>query len=160
MSRSPGADLPSPSLFFDVYALGSSIRQLLAEEMADSPLTPEDYAIYSAVFEEDRISPTRMARLLAMPLTTVMDHIARLERRGHARRTVDPRDRRATLVGLTANGQAAHRAANRFFERAYAAFAAELDMEEAAVARMMASLRGAVERARAGVSPAKSTTRP
>jgi DNA-binding MarR family transcriptional regulator len=148
MSRRDGAELPSPSLFFDVYALGGAIRELMAEAMANSPLSPEDYAIYSAIFEEERISPTRMARLLAMPLTTVMDHIARLERRGHATRTTDPRDRRATLVTLTAGGLASHRAANRYFERAYAAFAASLETDEETAGLWLATIRRAVEKAR------------
>src|SRR5690349_15738534 len=103
------------SLFFDVFALGHSIGRLLAVAMADSPLTPEDYAIYSAIFEDERITPTALARRLGMPLTTAMDQVARLESRGHARRSPDPRDGRASLITLTAQGLAAHRDANRFF---------------------------------------------
>src|SRR5215210_6312174 len=94
----------SPSLFFEVYALGQAVRRLLAQQMAQSPLTPEEYALYSAIFEDERLTPTRMARRLGLPLTTVMDHLARLEARGHVRRTVSASDRRATMVNLTAAG--------------------------------------------------------
>ena len=45
--------LSSPSLFFEVYALGQAVRRLLAVAMVDSPLTPEEYAIYSAIFEDE-----------------------------------------------------------------------------------------------------------
>jgi DNA-binding MarR family transcriptional regulator len=142
----------SPSVFFEVYALGQSIRRLLATAMADSPLTPEQYAIYSAIFEDEQITPTGMALRLGVPLTTVMDHVARLEEAGHARRTVDPRDRRATLVTLTANGLAAHRDANRYFERAYASCAKELAVDEATATRWLGVIRDAVDSALAASS--------
>ena len=135
------------SLFFDVYALGHSIGRLLATSMAESPLTPEDYAIYSAIFEDERITPTALSRLLGMPLTTVMDQVARLESRGHARRSVDPRDRRASLITLTAQGLAAHRDANRHFERGYAAFADALSVDESTAAEWLRVIRSAVEAA-------------
>ena len=48
------------SIFFDVYALGQSISRLLATAMADSPLTPEEYALYSAIFEDEQITPTAL----------------------------------------------------------------------------------------------------
>lgn len=138
----------SPSLFFEIHALGQAVRRLLASAMADSPLTPEEYAIYSAIFEDEQITPTGMAKRLGIPLTTAMDHVTRLELRGHARRTVDARDRRATLVTLTANGLAAHREANRHFERAYAAFVAELPLNQATAGRWLATISDAVDSAR------------
>ena len=137
--------LSSPSIFFEVYALGQAVRRLLAEAMADSPLTPEEYAIYSAIFEDELLTPTRMARRLGLPLTTTMDHVARLEARGHVRRTVSAADRRATVVSLTASGLAAHREANRFFERAYDLFVRALAVDEATATTSLAVIRDAVE---------------
>ena len=140
-------ELSSPSLFFEVYALNQAIGRLLGVAMASSPLTPEEYAIYSAVFEDERITPTRMARRLGMPLTTVMDHVARLETRGHARRTVSATDRRATLVNLTGSGLAVHREANRYFERAYALFARALSVDGPNATRSLGVIRDAVDSA-------------
>jgi DNA-binding MarR family transcriptional regulator len=142
----------SPSVFFEMYALGGSIRELLATAMAKSPLRPDEYALYSAIFEDERITPTRLARRQGVPLTTAMDQIARLERRGHARRIADPRDGRARLVTLTANGLAAHRAANAHFEAAYAAFADALPIPEESATRTLRAIRGAVESARESLS--------
>lgn len=149
--------LSSPSLFFEVYALGQAVRRLLADAMASSPLTPAEYAIYSAIFEDERLTPTRMARRLGMPLTTAMDHIARLEALGHVRRTVSATDRRATLVSLTASGLAAHRAANHNFERAYEGFLAELEIDEMDATKTLVSLREAVEQALARATPRGQT---
>ena len=149
-----GGQPSSPSVFFEAYALNQSIRRLLAVAMADSPLTPEQYAIYSAIFEDEQITPTRMAERLGTPLTTVMDHVARLERLGHVRRNVDPRDRRSTLITLTANGLAAHREANSYFERAYDDFAKVLSTNEATATRWLGEIRDAVETALAAESVA------
>jgi DNA-binding MarR family transcriptional regulator len=147
VTDSPDRQPSSPSVFFEAYALNQSIRRLLAVAMVDSPLTPEQYAIYSAIFEDEQITPTRMAERLGSPLTTVMDHVARLERLGHVLRTVDPRDRRATLITLTANGLAAHREANSYFERAYANFSSALSTDEATATRWLGEVRDAVETA-------------
>lgn len=143
----PEERLFSPSLFFEIYALNQAIGRLLTVAMVGSPLTPEEYAIYSAIFEDELITPTRMAHRLGMPLTTVMDQIARLQARGHARRTVSDADRRATLVSLTASGLAAHRGANRYFQRAYETFLAELDLDESDATNILVTIRQAVEEA-------------
>ena len=153
-------ELSSPSLFFEVYALNQAIGRLLGVAMASSPLTPEEYAIYSAVFEDERITPTRMARRLGTPLTTVMDQIARLEARGHARRTVSATDRRASLVSLTATGMAAHRDANRYFEQAYDLFARALSVDEAKATESLNMLRDAVEAAIASAQQGAATNPP
>jgi DNA-binding MarR family transcriptional regulator len=76
-----------------------------------------------------------------------MDQVARLEANGHARRSADPRDRRATLITLTATGLAAHRDANRHFERGYAAFVAALTVDEETAAQWLSVIRAAVETA-------------
>jgi len=149
--------LSSPSLFFEVYALNQAVGRLLGVAMVGSPLTPEEYAIYSAVFEDERITPTLMARRLGMPLTTVMDHIARLEARGHARRTVSAADRRATLVSLTATGMATHREANRYFEGAYDLFARALQADESAAAESLRTIRHAVEVAISSAQASEAT---
>jgi MarR family transcriptional regulator, negative regulator of the multidrug operon emrRAB len=143
------AGLPEPgtSLLFDVFALGQAVRQLLEAAMAGGPLSPTDYALYSAIFELESPTPTQLARRLGMPLTTVMDVIARLERAGSARRMRDAHDRRATRVVLTADGLAAHRAANRLFERAYASIAEYLGPDEQAVRAGLDGLRRAVDAA-------------
>jgi DNA-binding MarR family transcriptional regulator len=96
-----------------------------------------------------------------MPLTTLMDVLAELERRGHARRIPNPRDGRSYLVVLTADGLAAHRGANRHFEAAYAAFVAGLPNGTAAAKAALGEIRRAVEAAATGFeNPAGSPIRP
>ena len=142
------------SLFFDLFVLGQRVRELLAVAMATSPLRPEEYAIYSVVFEDEAVSPTSMAAQLAMPLTTVVDAIRTMERRRHARRMPNPRDRRSYLVVLTGDGLRAHADAHDRFDVAYQAFAAELGEGEAVARRNVMQLLVAAERASRSMRPA------
>lgn len=136
------------SVLFDVFALGQAVRRLLMTTMADGPLRPEEYAIYSAVFEAESLTPTEMAARLGMPLMTAIDHVRALEARGHARRVPHPRDGRSYRVVLTAEGLAAHREANRRFELAFAAFVRELPGGEGRAKAALAEIRAAADRAR------------
>ena len=123
---------------------------MLADAMRDGPLTPGEYAVYSAIFELEAASPTELARRLGMRLTTFMDQLRLVEGRGHARRVPHPTDRRSYRVVLTAAGLAAHRAANRRFEAAYQAVMAQLAGREAAAKQGLHAARTAVEGAIAG----------
>jgi DNA-binding MarR family transcriptional regulator len=146
--RSDRGDRSDPlgtSLLFDVYALNHAVGRLLASAMGDGPLSPGEYAVYSAVFELESATPTVLAARLGMRLTTFMDHLRLMEARGDARRLGHPSDRRSYLVTLTAAGMAAHRAANLQFESAYRAFAARLAGGEAPAKRALAAIRDAAD---------------
>jgi DNA-binding MarR family transcriptional regulator len=142
-----GADLRPDSLVYEVFVLGQAVKRLLDGAMADGPLRPEDYAVYSVVFEAESVTPTAMAASLAMPLTTVMDWIGLMERRGHARRRPHPSDGRATLVTLTARGLRVHREANLRFERAYRLLLETLPSDERRLREALVALREATLRA-------------
>jgi DNA-binding MarR family transcriptional regulator len=135
------------SLLFEVFALNQSVGRFLSDAMRDGPLTPPEYAVCSALFELESATPTRLAARLGMRLTTFMDQLRMIESRGHARRMPNPRDGRSQLVTLTAAGLEAHRAANRQFEAAYAAFLEELGGDETAAKHVLTEVRGAAERA-------------
>ncbi|MEO5703900.1 MAG: hypothetical protein ABIZ52_02575 [Candidatus Limnocylindrales bacterium] len=133
------------SLLFDVFALNQAVGRMLAEAMRDGPLTSAEYAVYSAVFELESATPTQLAARLGMRLTTFMDQLRLLEGRGHARRTEHPTDGRSYRVVLTATGLDAHRGANRLFERANAAFVANLSGGEADAKSALLGVRTAAE---------------
>jgi DNA-binding MarR family transcriptional regulator len=147
------------SLFFDVFVLGQRIRELLATAMASSPLRPEEYAVYSVVFEDEAVSPTSMAAQLSMPLTTVVDAIRTMERRGHVRRLPNPRDGRSYLVVLTGEGLRAHAEAHAGFEVGYRAFVAELPDGESVAQQEVAKLLAAAGRAIRVTEPAEPSRR-
>lgn len=153
-------DGPRTSLLFDVFALDQSVGRLLDEAMRAGPLSPAEYAVYSAIFELEAASPTQLAARLGMRLTTFMDRLRTLEGRGHAARSGHPTDRRSYLVVLTAAGLEAHRAANRLFERADAAFRAHLPGREAAGKAALLGIRAAADAARADVGGGVRQKRP
>jgi DNA-binding MarR family transcriptional regulator len=141
------ADPLDTSLLFDVFALNQAVGRLLADAMQDGPLTPAEYAVYSAIFELEAATPTRIAARLGMRLTTFMDQLRDITQRGHARRLPHPSDRRSYRVTLTAEGSAAHRAANERFERAHAAFDRALGEDARAAKSMLLALREAAVKA-------------
>jgi len=148
------------SLLFEVFALNQSVGRFLAEAMRDGPLSPAEYAIYSAVFELESATPTALAARLGMRLTTFMDQLRAMERRSHARRVPHPSDGRSYHVMLTAEGLAAHRAANHLFERAHDAFVEALDGGVVRPRQVLRAMREAAERASAagsGASPRQSS---
>ena len=150
------SDALGTSILFDVFALNQAVGRLLAAAMRDGPLTPGEYAIYSAMFELEAASPTELAARLGMRLTTFMDQLRLLEGRGHARRVENPRDRRSYRVVLTNAGLEAHRAANHRFERAFQAFVAHLPDGEADAKAGLHVVREAAEAALSGFSEGAS----
>jgi len=70
--RSGGADR-RVSMLFDVFVLNQRLRALLGRALSTCELTPDEYAVYSVLFEHGSLTPTQMARLMAMPVTTTLD---------------------------------------------------------------------------------------
>lgn len=136
------------SILFHVFRLGAEVESLLAEALVDAPLTPAEYAIYSAIFEAEPVTPKEIGRELGMPPQTVSDWLAVLRRREHLRSGPNPRDKRSVLVWLSANGRRAHRDTSVLFEAAFQAVVAELPEGEAAARREVIRLVDAVRRAR------------
>ena len=147
------------SILFDLFVANQSVARLLDDALRSGPLTPAEYAIYSVVFEEEAVSPTTMAARLGMPLTTIIDQVRAMERRGHLRRRPNPSDRRSFLVVLTGDGLAAHRDAARRFDRAHEALVAALRVDSSVASAHLQALAVAADEARSTLSdPAGSPT--
>jgi DNA-binding MarR family transcriptional regulator len=136
------------SLLFDVFAVNQAVGRMLADAMRDGPLSPPEYAVYSAIFELEAPSPTELAARLGMRLTTCIDQLRLVESRGHARRVPHPTDRRSYRVVLTASGLAAHRAAGTLFEAAADRFTRALAGNEEAASATLRAMRAAADAAR------------
>jgi len=132
---------------FNAYALHRAIGGLLEATMATSPLDPSDYALYSLIRDQPDQSPTELARRMTMPLTTMSDWLATLERRGHVARARKPTDRRSHGVSLTPAGRDVQEAAMADFGRAYLLFRNHLTVPESEVLAALAAAIAAVQRA-------------
>ena len=146
----PASDPLDTSILFDMFALNQAVGRFLSDAMRDGPLTPSEYAVYSASFELEAASPTELAARLGMRLTTFMDQLRVVQARGHARRVAHPRDRRSYRVVLTAAGLEAHRVANRQFETANGRFIAALGGGDEAAKEALRAMR---EAAKAALGP-------
>jgi DNA-binding MarR family transcriptional regulator len=132
------------SVFLEVFALSQAVRQLLQAAMAGASLTPEEYALYSVVFEDELVTPTDISRRLALPKTTVMERVRAMEERGHVRRVANARDGRSYHLTLSASGLAAHKESNLRFEDAYRAFVREFGGDLRRAEARLTQLRAAV----------------
>ncbi len=153
-SRSPATD--DLSALFDVFVLAQAVQDLLADAFAGSPLTPEEYAVYSQLSASPACTVSELAARLSAPLTTTSDWVRTMDRRGHLRRSIRPEDRRSTRLALTAAGRAAHRATNRRFELANRAFVAALGQPEDELRRDLQQAAAAARSARRQVTDAAS----
>ncbi len=128
------------SVLYDVYVLGQAVNQLLADGLAGAPLTPSEYAVYSALFERGPATPSELSHLLGMPAQTMSDWVATLRDRGHVETRRNPRDGRSQLVALSPAGRRAQRSTNRSFERVYRRFLDELALPEEDARRILAGM--------------------
>src|SRR4029453_19497638 len=92
MRRRPGSRL---SLLFELYAATQAARALVASAMVGSPLTPEEYAVYSILFDEGPHAPSELAARAGMPPTSMSHFVRRMLERGHAERATSDEDRRS-----------------------------------------------------------------
>jgi DNA-binding MarR family transcriptional regulator len=105
------------SLLFELYAAAGAARSLVAAAMDGSPLTPEEFAVYSVLFDEGPHAPTELARRTGMPPTSMSHFVRSMLERRHAERVPSPDDRRSYRIVLTPTGRDAHAiAAERFAE--------------------------------------------
>ncbi len=148
MDRQPDSRL---SLLFHLFAAEQRVRTLLVRAMADCGLRPDDYAIYSVLFDEGPHAPTDLARRVGMPPTTMSHYVRAMLERGHVEREVVAADRRSFRLRLTADGLAAHAAASSAFEQAHSRFMAALDVDEPAAESALEAIGRAAERAEAAL---------
>jgi DNA-binding MarR family transcriptional regulator len=139
------------SLLFDLFVAGQQARTLLTRVMAPAPLRPDQYAVYSAVLEFGPITPTELARLLGMPLTTLLEYTHPMEHQEHARRRLNARDQRSYLLELTASGKEMHRRTNVVFEVASAGLLARLQVPELEARRTLRAIADAAAAANEAV---------
>ena len=134
------------SLLFDLFATEQRVRTLIGRAMADADLRPDEYAVYSVLFDEGPQTPSDLARRVGMPPTTMSHFVRALLERGHAEREVVSSDRRSYRLALTLAGLQAHAAAGGAFRAADQRFSAALRIEpEGARAVLLAIGEAAVE---------------
>jgi DNA-binding MarR family transcriptional regulator len=136
LTTSPGPQRQI-SLLFDVFVLNQRLRALLSQALAGTGMRPDEYAVYSLLYEVGPLTPTEMATQMGMPLTTVLDYRAAMIDRKHVRRRRHPRDGRSYQLSLTKSGLAA-------FWRASAAWNRDVQVLERTLGTRQAGIRRAL----------------
>jgi len=133
------------SVLYDLYVLGQAVNQMLVDGLAGAPLSPQEYAVSSAIMERGPATPSELSHALGLPAQTMSDWIGLFRDRGLVETRRHPRDGRSQLVSLTAAGRRAHRRTNRSFELVYRRFIDELALPEEEARRILAQMIGAAQ---------------
>jgi len=150
-----------PTILFEVFWTQQKRKRLIEVALAGIDLPPEDYPFYVTIGADGPLTPTGLAELLDMPLSTVIFRVRRLERRGHVERIDNPDDGRSFLIRLTRQGRRLLRTARPRF-RAYAE-AVEARLGSAttkAIASGLVELRTAIDEELAARRPAPPQSAP
>jgi DNA-binding MarR family transcriptional regulator len=94
-----------PTILFEVFWTQQKRKRLIAAALDGVDLPPEDYPFYVTIGADGPLTPTELAEILDLPLSTVTFRVKRLERRGHAERIDNPADGRSFLLRLTRTGR-------------------------------------------------------
>ncbi len=94
-----------PTILFEVFWTQQKRKRLVEAALHGIDLPPEDYPFYVTIGADGPLTPTGLADLLEMPLSTVLFRVRRLERAGHAERVENPADGRSFLIRLTPAGR-------------------------------------------------------
>jgi DNA-binding MarR family transcriptional regulator len=104
------------SLLFDFFVTGQRLRKVLSDALEEAGMRPDEYAVYSLLFEKGNLTATEMAAYLGMPLSTILDYLRAMTAAGRVVRTSHPFDGRAMQLSLNRSGVVAHRRANAHWE--------------------------------------------
>jgi DNA-binding MarR family transcriptional regulator len=94
-----------PTILFEVFWTQQKRKRLIEAALEGVDLPPEDYPFYVTIGADGPLTPTGLAEILELPLSTVAFRVKRLERRGHAERIDNPADGRSYLIRLTPEGR-------------------------------------------------------
>ncbi|MFZ2504544.1 MAG: MarR family winged helix-turn-helix transcriptional regulator [Nocardioides sp.] len=139
-----------------LFAVNQQLGGLLRDAMRDAPLTPDEFAVTSALRLLGQVRAGELARTLGMRPTTLSNYLKRLEAGGRLTRSADPEDARAVLIELTERGLAETEACFPAFASALEAFEKGLAEEGSDVGEVQAVLESvgrALERARRRARP-------
>ncbi len=107
----PSADRPSDAGLADLFlAAGRAVRRRWSAALAPWDLPPHQARALRLVDELEPVRPGVLAERLHVAPRSVTDVVDALVDRGYLTREPDPRDRRAMVLRLTADGRRVRRA--------------------------------------------------
>jgi DNA-binding MarR family transcriptional regulator len=92
------------AVFTHLARAGLLLEALQKESLGTFDLSFVEYSVLRLLARAGPLSPSRLAEQVVRTTGAMTKILDRLERRGYLERVPDPTDRRALLVGLTAEG--------------------------------------------------------
>jgi DNA-binding MarR family transcriptional regulator len=133
------------SILFNFFVTAQRIRRVLSEALAPSGMKPDEYAVYSLLYERAPLTATEMSDSLGMPVTTLLDYLRSMSKAQHLERIPHPSDGRAVQLRLSARGATAWKRAHEYFDTVYWRFLRALDLPLDSVKAALASMDDAAE---------------
>ncbi len=131
---------PKMSVLFDVWLTMHATTALLADALAPTDLSGDDFGLYSLLRGYGPATPSQIGRWTGMRPTTVSHSLKRLTARGHGSQVPNPDDGRSYLIGLSDAGIAAHTIAAPLFLAAVQQLTDELGPDQDEVRRALERL--------------------
>ena len=148
------------SLPFDIFLVNQRLGAYLDRALAGTGIRPAEYAVYSLMLEAGPRTPSELASMLGMPLSTLSTYVGTLLDRGHARRIPNPADGRSVRIVLTDRGRGVVRMVNPPFARALDTLEANLDRPVDEVREVVLGILDALERSDAELLGADADAMP
>jgi DNA-binding MarR family transcriptional regulator len=123
---------PNMSMLFDVWLIMHSMTTLIDEALSPTPLSGDDFGLYSLLRATGPVTPTQISRWTGMRPTTVSAALKRLQARNHGVLTANPDDGRSYRIALNDDGIAAHTDAAPHFQTAMERLAEALGTDQRA----------------------------
>ncbi len=121
--------LRGDNVLLQMFRTADATHELMRGAVAGTGITPNEYAVLSAIGVMRAVSPTELASLLRVPPTSISRHVARVVDAGLAIRSPNPGDRRSYLLELTEDGRATLRAIVPRFRRLIDGLRARTDVD-------------------------------
>ena len=94
------------NVLLQMFRTSQATRALVMQATEGSGVTPDEYAVLSAVGVLRSTTPTELAGHLGVPPTTISRYVASFVERGLLERAPNPADRRSYLLEVTEEGRA------------------------------------------------------
>jgi len=128
-------------IWLELYAVNQLLGAAIARAVDGET---REFALYSSLNAMEEATPTEIAAVLGLPLTTASDHLNRMVERGHAAKAAHPRDGRSHVFSLTADGRRLTRAQAEQFGRMIRRVRGRLSVDEERVRDVLDDLEAAL----------------
>lgn len=143
-------------MWLELYAVFQLFGAVLARSLPQDQAARE-FAVYSTLYGLEQATPTQLAGVLGLPLTTASAQLNRLVTRGHATRATNPDDGRSYVFSLTDEGRRVTSVHFESFGRMARNVRARLNVPEAEVRAGLVALETALRDELRALDPSEAS---